>query len=117
LSISLLDFRTATAFAAVAVVTAASEIAKIPLSTDVGRGVFLGQIDRLSLWKQIPPGARRNLYPKGGVVSLRLNQPSRSSGVVGKMRQARELLAPLYGWFTEGFDTLDLREARALLDA
>jgi class 3 adenylate cyclase/predicted ATPase len=35
----------------------------------------------------------------------------------GKMRQARELLAPLYGWFTEGFDTLDLKEARALLDA
>jgi class 3 adenylate cyclase/predicted ATPase len=35
----------------------------------------------------------------------------------GKMRQARELLAPLYGWFTEGFDTLDLREARVLLDA
>jgi predicted ATPase len=30
--------------------------------------------------------------------------------------QARELLAPVYGWFTEGFDTLDLKEARALLD-
>jgi predicted ATPase len=30
--------------------------------------------------------------------------------------QARELLAPVYGWFTEGFDTLDLREAKALLD-
>ena len=34
----------------------------------------------------------------------------------GKRQQARELLAPVYGWFTEGFDTLDLREARALLD-
>jgi predicted ATPase len=34
----------------------------------------------------------------------------------GKVQQARELLAPVYGWFTEGFDTLDLREARALLD-
>ncbi len=33
----------------------------------------------------------------------------------GKPRQARELLAPVYGWFTEGFDTLDLREAKALL--
>jgi predicted ATPase len=31
-------------------------------------------------------------------------------------RQARELLAPVYGWFTEGFDTLDLKEAKALLD-
>jgi predicted ATPase len=34
----------------------------------------------------------------------------------GKVRQARELLAPVYGWFTEGFDTLDLKEAKALLD-
>ena len=28
----------------------------------------------------------------------------------------RALLAPVYGWFTEGFDTLDLKEAKALLD-
>jgi predicted ATPase len=34
----------------------------------------------------------------------------------GKSQQARELLAPVYGWFTEGFDTLDLKEAKALLD-
>ena len=33
----------------------------------------------------------------------------------GKMQQARELLAPVYGWFTEGFDTRDLKEAKALL--
>ena len=33
----------------------------------------------------------------------------------GKPQQARELLAPVYGRFTEGFDTLDLKEARALL--
>ena len=33
----------------------------------------------------------------------------------GKAKQARELLAPVYGWFTEGFDTLDLKEAKALL--
>jgi predicted ATPase len=33
-----------------------------------------------------------------------------------KLQQARELLAPLYGWFTEGFDTLDLKEAKASLD-
>jgi predicted ATPase len=30
--------------------------------------------------------------------------------------EARELHAPVYGWFTEGFDTLDLREAKALLE-
>ena len=35
----------------------------------------------------------------------------------GEPQQARELLAPVYGWFTEGFDTLDLKEARALLEA
>jgi class 3 adenylate cyclase/predicted ATPase len=34
----------------------------------------------------------------------------------GKRDEARDLLAPVYGWFTEGFDTLDLKDARALLD-
>jgi predicted ATPase len=35
----------------------------------------------------------------------------------GKRAEARELLAPIYDWFTEGFDTADLQEARALLQA
>jgi predicted ATPase len=34
----------------------------------------------------------------------------------GKVQQAQELLAPVYGWFTEGFDTRDLKEAKALLE-
>jgi len=34
----------------------------------------------------------------------------------GERRQGRELLAPLYGWFTEGFDTADVKEALALLE-
>ena len=34
----------------------------------------------------------------------------------GKVQQARELFAPVYGWFTEGFDTRDLKEAKALLE-
>jgi predicted ATPase len=34
----------------------------------------------------------------------------------GKRDEARELLAPIYGWFTEGFDTADLQEAKALND-
>ena len=34
----------------------------------------------------------------------------------GKAQQARNLLAPVYEWFTEGFDTRDLKEAKALLD-
>jgi predicted ATPase len=36
--------------------------------------------------------------------------------VQGKRDEARELLAPIYGWFTEGFDTRDLKEAKALLE-
>jgi predicted ATPase len=34
----------------------------------------------------------------------------------GKRDEARELLAPVFGWFTEGFDTRDLKEAKALLE-
>jgi predicted ATPase len=34
----------------------------------------------------------------------------------GKRTEARDLLAPIYGWFTEGFDTPDLKEAKALLE-
>jgi predicted ATPase len=34
----------------------------------------------------------------------------------GRRDEAHELLAPVYSWFTEGFDTQDLKEARALLD-
>jgi predicted ATPase len=34
----------------------------------------------------------------------------------GKRKDARNLLAPIYDWFTEGFDTPDLKDAKALLD-
>ncbi len=34
----------------------------------------------------------------------------------GKTDQARDLLGPIHGWFSEGFDSPDLKEARALLD-
>ena len=34
----------------------------------------------------------------------------------GKRQQARDLLAQIYGWFTEGFDMLDLKEAKGLLE-
>jgi predicted ATPase len=37
-------------------------------------------------------------------------------GEQGRRTEARDLLAPVYGWFTEGFDTADLKEAKALLD-
>jgi predicted ATPase len=35
----------------------------------------------------------------------------------GNREAARELLAPIYGWFTEGFETANLQEAKALLEA
>ena len=34
----------------------------------------------------------------------------------GRVREAHNLLAPIYGWFTEGFDTADLKEAKGLLN-
>ena len=34
----------------------------------------------------------------------------------GKQKEAHELLSELYGWFTEGFDTADLKDAKALLE-
>jgi predicted ATPase len=36
-------------------------------------------------------------------------------GEQGRRTEARDLVAPVYGWFTEGFETLDLKEAKALL--
>jgi predicted ATPase len=36
--------------------------------------------------------------------------------IQGRPQQARELLAPVYGWFTEGFDTRDLKDAKGLLE-
>jgi predicted ATPase len=49
--------------------------------------------------------------------SCALQRAWRGSGAIRVKRdEARELLAPVYGWFTKGFDTLDLKEAKALLD-
>jgi predicted ATPase len=43
------------------------------------------------------------------------DDPQARRGGSARYRQARELLAPVYGWFTEGFNTRDLKEAKALL--
>jgi predicted ATPase len=53
-------------------------------------------------WHEKIAGTRRQ-----GMARLRRDQ--------GKRDEARDLLAPVYGWFTEGFDTLDLKQAKALL--
>ena len=50
-----------------------------------------------------------------GPVSLRIPLRWRLQRDQGKREEARGLLAPVYGWFTEGFDTVDLKEAKALL--
>jgi predicted ATPase len=47
------------------------------------------------------------------VAAIRPNPSWRDQG---EPQQSRELLAPVYGWFTEGFDTRDLKEAKALLE-
>jgi predicted ATPase len=61
------------------------------------------------------PG-RLMLTVLGGLVEFERQSLARLWRDQGKVQQARELLAPVYGWFTEGFDTLDLKEAKALLN-
>ncbi len=53
--------------------------------------------------------------------AVAIGHPSRkpaypASGTPRTKPKVRDLLAPVYGWFTEGFDTADLKEAKALLD-
>ncbi len=72
------------------------------------------QVEAEACWHQALEVARRQ-----GAKSLELRAAmslSRLWQQQGKRDDARELLAPLYGWFTEGFDTADLQEAKALLE-
>ena len=57
-----------------------------------------------------PLGTADDLSPADGVDILDFWQAQ------GKAQQARELLAPIYAWFTEGFETRDLKDAKALLE-
>ena len=50
------------------------------------------------------------------MTAVRRNEPRTPLALPGQGKQARELLAPVYGWFTEGFNTRDLKEAKALLE-
>ena len=85
------------------------------------------RLPRLRISGQRPrswESARRSYTPQGPYrtgPTLRRRQCSiysmaRLRRDQGKRDEARELLAPVYGWFTEGFDTRDLKEAKALLD-
>ena len=63
-----------------------------------------------------PSGPRHCPPPAGEVAGAAGgDEPGRLWQRQGKRAEARELLAPIYGWFTEGFDTADLQEAKALL--
>jgi class 3 adenylate cyclase/predicted ATPase len=82
------------------------EIALIPPETDVAkaeayfeRALAIARAQQAKSWEL-----------RGAMSMARLWRDQ------GKPKQARELLAPVYGWFTEGFDTRDLKEAKALLD-
>ena len=63
-----------------------------------------------------PAGPRHCPPPAGQILgAARRHEPGRLWQQQGKRAEARQLLAPIYGWFTEGFDTADLQEAKALL--
>ena len=47
---------------------------------------------------------------------VELREVSSAPGFIDGRAEARDVLAPAYGWFTEGFDAPDLKEAKALLD-
>ena len=59
---------------------------------------------------------RRVFEPTTSPILGTCNLPARLWRDQGKVSEARELLAPVYGWFTEGFDTRDLKDAKALLE-
>jgi class 3 adenylate cyclase/predicted ATPase len=80
----------------------------------------------IALISQEPDAAKAEAYFECALTVARQQQAkswelraaislARLWGDQGKRDQALELLAPVYGWFTEGFDTLDLKEAKALL--
>jgi hypothetical protein len=67
------------------------------------------------------PELKSRNAPKASAVSSassaveETNEQGAALAQQGKPQQAHELHAPIYGWFTEGFDTLDLKEAKALV--
>jgi predicted ATPase len=48
--------------------------------------------------------------------TARRQEPALPMAAAGRNDEARDLLAPVYNWFTEGFDTADLKDAKKLLD-
>jgi predicted ATPase len=80
----------------------------------------------LNLPNATPDGAERSfraalsIAREQGTKGFELRAATSLARLLGNNRrreEARELLAPVYNWFTEGFDTADLKEAKALLAA
>jgi predicted ATPase len=84
-------------------------------------------LEKSRLYRPLPDAAKAEAYFERALAVARKQQAkswelraamslARLRRDQGKRDAARALLAPVYGWFTEGFDTLDLKEAKALLD-
>jgi predicted ATPase len=97
-----------------------------------GRGDLLGEAYRLQgefLLRQFPPDAAQAEACFQQAIGIARRQEAKSWELraalslarlwqrQGQTAEARGLLAPIYGWFTEGFDTADLQESRVLLEA
>jgi predicted ATPase len=83
------------------------------------RGVFLGSLGSPSEEVERAFRTALEIAEEQGALLLKLRAATSFARLwrdQGKVQQARELLAPVYGWFTEGFDTRDLKEAKALLE-
>jgi hypothetical protein len=77
----------------------------------IGNPDIQGRLDRMIAGiRRVVAGPAEPLHMRLATSLARLRRDQ------GKRQQARDLLAPVYGWFTEGFDTADLKEAKALLD-
>ena len=65
----------------------------------------------------MPPRAAKGMAPAGCVDATWRRPGPGTRNSQGRSTNARDLLAPVYEWFPEGFDTQDLHEAKALLEA
>ena len=75
-----------------------------------GREVAADKEGKVLVWTGNPSAPTETAAPAAPTPEVRLVQQ-------GKIEEARDLLAPVYNWFTEGFDTQDLKDAQALLEA
>jgi predicted ATPase len=83
------------------------------------RGVFLKNLGSPAEQVERPLRTALEIAEEQGAFLLKLRAATSLARLwrdQGKVPQGRELLAPIYGWFTEGFDTRDLMEAKALLE-